>query len=103
MAMSEMALAILGNRGEIAPVEFHLEEMREVYRSIRETQEEVGGSLLYRVKTPAGGGKAFDILTGDEDMDTSVPSFQGVIVYQHRCNALFDEDSQGNTPPVRCV
>ena len=100
MAMSEMALAILGNHNEVAQAEFHMDEMQEVYQAIRETQEEVGGSLLYRVKTPAGGGKAFDILTGDEDMDTSVTSFRGVIVYQHKCNALFDEDSQGNTPPI---
>lgn len=100
MAMSEMGLAVFGQRQAVEPVEFHLESMREVYQTIRETQEEVGGSLTFRVKTPSGGGKAFDILTGDEEQDTSVPSFQGAIVFQHKCNALFDEEMSGNTPPL---
>lgn len=98
--MSSMALEILGQQKAVAPVEFHLEQIRDLYQAIQETQREVGGSLCYRVRTPAGGGKAFDILTGDEERDASVPSFSGVIVYQHRCNALFDEDAQGNTPPL---
>lgn len=100
MAMSEMGLMVFGQQQAVEPVEFHLESMREVYQTIRETQEEVGGSLTFRVKTPSGGGKAFDILTGDEEQDTSVPTFKGVIVFQHKCNALFDEEMSGNTPPL---
>lgn len=100
MGMSEMGLAILGRQAAIAPVEYHLGAVKEVYESILETQQEVGGTLAYRAKTPSGGGKAFDILTGDEEMDTSVPSFRGVIVHSHKCNAYFDENTSGNTPPI---
>ena len=29
----------------------------------------------YRAKIPAGAGRAFDIVTGDDELDTSVPTF----------------------------
>jgi hypothetical protein len=52
------------------------------------------------VKVAAGGGKAFEIQTGDEENDTAVPNFTGVIIHNHKCNAYFDEDGTGNTPPL---
>lgn len=99
--MSVMALACLGRQEEVklAPV-IDLAELEDIYRSIAEEQKATGGTVLYRVKIPSGGGKAFDILTGDEETDTSVASFSGVIVHHHRCNALFPEEVQGNTPPI---
>ena len=99
--MSLMALACLGQKQEIAPAPaIDLQELVDVYNRLAEVQAETGGTVQYRVKIPSGGGKAFDILTGDEEMDTSVPTFAGVILYHHRCNARFDETVSGNTPPL---
>ena len=57
----------------------------------------------YRAKIPAGGGKAFDIITGDEELDTSVTSFKGVIATFHKSNALFEngsEEYEAGRPPI---
>ena len=55
----------------------------------------------FRARIPAGGGKAFDIITGDDDLDTSVPTFQGVISFCHATNALFDRsDDRMDKPPI---
>ncbi|MCL2856171.1 MAG: hypothetical protein FWE19_00405 [Oscillospiraceae bacterium] len=57
----------------------------------------------YRAKIPAGGGRAFDIITGDDDLDTSIPSFRGVIATFHSSNALFEDGESGpdtNNPPI---
>jgi len=54
----------------------------------------------YRARIPSGGGKAFDIVTGDGDYDTSVPSFKGVVANFHNSNALFPEGDSMNEPPV---
>lgn len=74
--------------------------IRDLYSEILAAQEEVGGTLTFRAKVPAGGGKSFDILTGNEDMDTSTPSLVGVVIHTQKCNAYFDEDNVGNTPPI---
>jgi hypothetical protein len=42
----------------------------------------------------------FDIITGDDDFDTSVPKFRGVVAYFHNCNALFPEGDIMNQPPI---
>lgn len=95
-----MSLQLFKDGGSVAEFSFELEKVRDAYSEILEAEREVGGVITYRAKVATGGGKAFDILTGDEDSDTSVPSFSGVIVYNHNCNAYFDEDSEGNTPPI---
>lgn len=95
-----MSLQIFKNGGDIAEYNCDLTGLRETYAVIAEAEKEVGGMVTFRAKVATGGGKAFDIITGDEDSDTSVPSFSGVIVYNHACNAYFDEDSTGNAPPV---
>ena len=95
-----MSLANIMNRTEVAVFGMNLTDIRDTYAEILEAQAEVGGMVTYRAQVATGGGKAFDIVTGDEETDTSVPSFTGVIVYNHNCNAYFDEDTTGNTPPV---
>ena len=95
-----MSLQLFKGKNEVAQYDCDLTGIREAYAEIAEAQKEVGGMVTFRAKVATGGGKAFDIITGDEDSDTSVPSFAGVIVYNHACNAYFDEDSTGNTPPV---
>lgn len=95
-----MSLQLFKGKNEVAQYDCDLTGIREAYAEIAEAQKEVGGTVTFRAKVATGGGKAFDIITGDEDSDTSVPSFAGVIVYNHACNAYFDEDSTGNTPPV---
>jgi len=54
----------------------------------------------YRARIPSGCGKAFDIVTGDDGYDTSVPSFKGVVANFHNSNALFPEGDNMNEPPV---
>ena len=95
-----MSLSLYKEQKPVAEFSMDLTGIRDTYAEILEAQAEVGGMVTYRAKVATGGGKAFDIITGDEESDTSVPSFSGVIVYNHNCNACFDEDSTGNTPPV---
>lgn len=95
-----MSLALFREQKAVAEFAMNLTDIRDTYMEILEAQAEVGGMVTYRAKVATGGGKAFDIVTGDEETDTSVPSFSGVIVYNHNCNAYFDEDTTGNTPPV---
>ena len=82
-----MSLQLFKDAGSVAEFTFDLDPVKEAYSEILEAQKEVGGMVTYRAKVATGGGKAFDILTGDEDADTSVPTFSGVIVYNHNCNA----------------
>ena len=95
-----MSLQLFKDAGSVAEFSFALEPIKEAYSEILEAQKEVGGMVTFRAKVATGGGKSFDILTGDEDADTSVPTFSGVIVYNHNCNAYFDEDSASNAPPL---
>lgn len=95
-----MSLQLFKNPEPVAELGFDLESIRKDYAEIAEAQREVGGMVTFRAKVATGGGKAFDIETGDDETSTSVTSFSGVIVYNHNCNAYFDEDSQGNLPPV---
>lgn len=99
MAVNMSLASILGSK-EVAQFDFDLSGVRDVYDEIREAQNEVGGTVTFRAKVATGGGKAFDIITGDEDSDTSVQAFSGIIIHNHKCNAYFDEDSVGNSPPV---
>lgn len=95
-----MSLQLFKDAGSVAEFTFDLDPVKEAYSEILEAQKEVGGMVTYRAKVATGGGKAFDILTGDEDADTSVPTFSGVIVYNHNCNAYFEEGSAASAPPV---
>lgn len=100
--MSALALACLGEQKpvQVLPV-INLCDLEQTYKAIAEEQRQTGGTIQYRVKIPAGGGKSFDVLTGDDERDMSVSTFAGVIVYHHKCNARFDESGEDvNTPPV---
>lgn len=93
-----MELSLINKTMETAIAEFDLSEVREIYSEILAAQEEVGGTLVYRAKIPAGGGRSFDIDTGNEDTDTSVQKLVGVVIHSHKCNALFEEGTQGDPP-----
>lgn len=57
----------------------------------------------YQAKIPAGGGMAFNISTGNEEQDTSVSNFKGIIVSYHSHNVLFPETENGGMsaePPI---
>ena len=95
-----MDISLMLGRKEVSEFKFDLDGMAELYREVSEAQQEVGGELCYRAKVPTGGGKSFDIVTGDEDSDTQVQAITGVIVHSHACNAYFIENSEGNSPPV---
>lgn len=93
-----MELSLITKAADVAVAPFDLSEVREIYAEIMAAQEEVGGTITYRAKIPSGGGKSFDIITGNEDTDTSLQKLVGVVIHSHKCNALFDEDSQGSPP-----
>ncbi len=75
-----------------------LSTVREIYGEILSAQEEVGGTVTYRAKVAAGGGKMFEILTGDEAADTAVQSIVGVVIHEQKCSAYFE--GEGNSPPL---
>lgn len=85
-------------RKEIGVVPFDISGIREIYAEILAAQEEVGGTVTYRAKVASGGGKSFEILTGDEESDTSVTKITGVVIHSHKCNAYFDENASGEPP-----
>jgi len=87
-------------REPVAVAAFDFGAAGEVYREILEAQEETGGTVTYRAKIPSGGGKAFEILTGNEDTDTSVPMIEGVIIKSHKANAYWSENASMSDPPT---
>ena len=92
-----MELSLI-KKAETKVAEFSFDGIKEIYSEIIAAQEEVGGTVTYRAKVPAGGGRSFDIDTGNEDTDTSVPNLTGIVIHSHKCNARFDEDSSGEPP-----
>lgn len=87
-------------REPVAVAAFDFGAAGEIYREILEAQEETGGTVIYRAKVASGGGKAFDIVTGDEDTDTSAPMIEGVIIKAHKCNARWADEDVTGVPPV---
>lgn len=94
-----MDLSLITKTEAVAVAPFALSEMRAIYTEILAAQEEVGGTILYRAKIPSGGAKSFEIVTGNDDTDTSVQKLVGVVIHSQKCNARFDEDTRG-LPPV---
>lgn len=92
-----MELSLIAKK-EVPVVPFDMNEVKSIYAEILAAQEEVGGTVMYRAKIAAGGGKSFEIITGDEDSDTSVSKIVGVVIHSHQCNARFDESAQGEPP-----
>lgn len=93
-------LSLFNKSEEVIEFNIDLAGMKELVAEMKEAMEECDGNIYYKAKMAAGGGKSFEIITGDDDSDVVVPSITGVIVDNHRCNAYFDEDSGGNSPPV---
>ena len=94
-----MDLSLITKTENVAVAPFALSEMRAIYTEILAAQEEVGGTILYRAKIPSGGAKAFEIVTGNDDTDTTVQKLVGVVIHSQKCSARFDEDTRG-LPPV---
>lgn len=94
-----MDLSLITKTEAVAVAPFALSEMRAIYTEILAAQEEVGGTILYRAKIPSGGAKSFEIVTGNDDTDTTVQKLVGVVIHSQKCNARFDEDTRG-LPPV---
>lgn len=93
-----MELSLIGKTMETEVAEFDLSEVKEIYAEILAAQEEVGGTVEYRAKIPSGGGKAFEIITGNEDTDEITQKLVGVIIHSHKCNALFEEGNMSDPP-----
>ena len=94
-----MDLSLITKTEDVAVAPFALSEMRAIYTEILAAQEEVGGTILYRAKIPSGGAKSFEIVTGNDDTDTTVQKLVGVVIHSQKCNARFDEGARG-LPPV---
>lgn len=97
-----MELSMIAKK-EIAVVPFDMSGIREIYAEILAAQAEVGGTVTYRAKVATGGGKSFEILTGDEESDTSVTKITGVVIHSHKCNAYFDENASGEPPTCSSI
>ena len=52
-----MSLQLFKGAESVAEFDFPLSDIRDTYEEIARAQEEVGGSVVYRVKISAGGGK----------------------------------------------
>lgn len=91
-----MELSII--KKEVAVVPCGMADLKTAYAEIAAAMEEVGGAPVFRAKVPSGGGKAFQIETGDEDSDTVATSIEGVVIHSHKCNARFDETVLGEPP-----
>ena len=89
-------------RAALAEVGIDLESIVKTYKYFAEMQLEDPELRIptYRAKIPSGGGRAFDIVTGDDSFDTTVTSFRGVVANFHNCNALFPNQKATNIPPV---
>jgi len=93
-------LSLFKTQENTAEFNIDLFGMKDVYDEMRIAKTEVGGEVHYRAKVAAGGGKSFEISTGNEETDVSVQTIAGIIVHNHKCNAYFDEDAVGNSPPI---
>ena len=89
-------------RAALAEIGIDLDLIVETYKYFKEMQLEDPELKIptYRAKIPSGGGRAFYIVTGDDDFDTSVTSFQGVIASFYNCNAFFPNPEPGKEPPA---
>lgn len=93
--------ALILKTSEIEQIDIDVNEIRTAYDEILKVQEEVGGgTVTYKAKIPGGGGRMFEITAGDPDDVTNVETFSGIIIHNHRANARFDEDTEGNSPPL---
>lgn len=100
---TENKMSLFGRtRSALAEVGIDLESIVGTYEYFVQQQKEDPELKIptYRAKIPSGGGRAFDIITGDEEYDTSIPSFKGVVANFHNCNALFSGSDNMNEPPV---
>jgi len=103
VVVQESKLALFGRkRAELAEVGIDLDSIVETYEYFREMQKEDPELKIptYRAKIPPGGGKIFEILTGDDEFDFTVKSIRGVVANFHNCNALFTNPESTKEPPV---
>lgn len=94
-----MGKNLVAGIGTLTEHSLDLSGVREIYGEILAAQEEVGGTVTYRAKVASGGGKLFEIVTGDEEADTAVQSITGVVIHEQKCSAYFEE-GEGNSPPL---
>ena len=93
-----MAMPLSLIKKEAAEIaEINLSELVGAYRCIRESMDEVGGTVVFRAVLPKEG-KSFKIDTGDDDDEPTTPKLEGVVIHQHRCNARFSQGTRGEPP-----
>jgi len=91
-------ISLVAGTAAMKPHALDLSGVKEVYGEILAAQEEVGGTVTYRAKVASGGGKLFEIVTGDEETDTAVQTITGVVIHEQKCSAYFE--GEGTSPPV---
>lgn len=94
----ELSKSLFAGMKSLQAYALDLGGLKEVYGEILAAQEEVGGTVTYRAKVASGGGKLFEIVTGDEETDTAVQTIRGVVIHEQKCAAYFE--GEGNSPPV---
>jgi hypothetical protein len=95
---SKAMIGLFAGAAPLAPHALDLSGVKEVYGEILAAQEEVGGTVTYRAKVAAGGGRLFEIVTGDEAADTSAQTIKGIVIHEQKCSAYFE--GEGSSPPL---
>ena len=87
---------------QVDETKFDITNIRTTAERIADMQVQVGGRPKLMAKVGSGGVKVFTVTNGNRDM--VIESFKGVIIAQHKCNALFPSnegnDTAVNTPPI---
>ncbi len=92
----------LFSQAEVANVEFNINHAKGIFERIRQAQEQVGGRPRLIAKVGSGGMKVFEFSNGNRDI--VIEKFQGIIIANHKNNALFpaveNEEEKMNKPPI---
>lgn len=84
---------------EVSEIHFDVEGAKRTYERMKSVQQAIGGTPTIKAKVGSGGVKLFTIAAGNKE--AVIESFSGVIIANHKCNALFPSDSENlNQPPI---
>lgn len=84
---------------EVSEISFDVEGAKRTYEHMQSVRNAIGGTPTIKAKVGSGGVKLFTIAAGNKE--AVIDSFSGVIIANHKCNALFPAgDENSNQPPV---
>lgn len=78
------------------------EETRAALEDEMEDLESDGGIYCRRIKVPSGGGRAFEIEGDDPDDPDILKEFDGVVLFTHRINTMWEGEFGGENRVPAC-